>query len=69
LSDINIPILDIYGTRDIEGVLTSVEQRQKASKHNTGYVQQQITGDHFFNEKEELLVNAVNAWLNQLMIK
>ena len=69
LFDINIPILDIYGTRDIEGVLTSVEQRQKASKHNTGYVQQQIIGDHFFNEKEVLLVNAVNAWLNQLMIK
>ncbi|HIM58396.1 MAG TPA: DUF3530 family protein, partial [Gammaproteobacteria bacterium] len=50
LSDITIPILDLYGTEDIDPVLTSVKQRQAASSHNTRYSQKQIKGDHFFND-------------------
>lgn len=64
LSKINIPILDLYGTEDIDPVLNSIKQRQIASKNNSKYVQKQITGDHFFNDQNELLVQTVNDWLN-----
>jgi len=63
LSDIAIPTLDLYGTEDIEPVLTTVSQRQKASKHNPGYIQKKIQGDHFFNDKDELLTQTVGDWL------
>jgi len=63
LPNINIPILDLYGTEDIEPVLKTIKQRQLASKNNSKYVRKQITGDHFFNEQNELLVQTVNDWL------
>jgi len=63
LSDINIPTLDLYGTEDLESVLKTVKQRQAASSHNTGYVQKQIQGDHFFNDQNELLTQTVGNWL------
>ena len=64
LSAINIPTLDLYGTEDLDSVLTTVKQRQDASSHNAGYVQKQIQGDHFFNDQNELLTQTVDAWLN-----
>ncbi len=63
LSDITIPILDLYGTEDIDPVLTSVKQRQAASSLNTKYSQKQIKGDHFFNDQNELLSQSVSNWL------
>ncbi len=63
LPDINIPILDLYGTKDIDSVLTTVKQRQDASNHNTGYIQKQIQGDHFFNDQNEILTKTVGDWL------
>jgi alpha/beta superfamily hydrolase len=63
LSDINIPILDLYGTEDLDSVLTTVKQRRDASKHNAEYMQKQIQGDHFFNNQNELLTKTVSAWL------
>ena len=60
LSDITIPILDLYGTDDIDPVLTTVNQRQAASIHNTRYSQKQIKGDHFFNDQNELLSQSVS---------
>ncbi len=63
LSDITIPILDLYGTEDIDPVLTTVNQRQAASIHNTRYSQKQIKGDHFFNDQNELLSQSVSNWL------
>ena len=63
LSDITIPTLDLYGTEDIDPVLTTVKQRQAASNHNTRYSQKQIKGDHFFNDQNELLTQTVGDWL------
>ena len=63
LPDITIPTLDLYGTEDIDPVLTTVKQRQAASIHNTRYSQKQITGDHFFNDQNELLTQTVGDWL------
>ncbi len=64
LHKIRIPVLDLYGTDDIEPVLSSVNQRADAAKNNKNYQQLKVTADHFFNEKDELLIDTVNAWLN-----
>ncbi|SFV76569.1 hypothetical protein MNB_SUP05-4-33 [hydrothermal vent metagenome] len=63
LSAITIPILDLYGTEDIDPVLTTVKQRKAASSHNIKYSQKQIIGDHFFNDQNELLTQTVGDWL------
>ncbi|WXT99473.1 MAG: hypothetical protein Ctma_0172 [Catillopecten margaritatus gill symbiont] len=63
LSKVNIPTLDLYGTGDIRSVLNSVEDRANTAKHNQNYTQKQVDGDHFFNEKEALLIDAVMQWI------
>ncbi len=63
LPNINIPTLDLYGTEDIEPVLTTAKQRKNASSHNFGYMQKQIQGDHFFNDQNELLIQEIGDWL------
>lgn len=64
LSSINIPVLDLYGDQDIKSVLSSVDARAKSASHNNQYFQKKVRADHFFNEKNELLIDTVNAWLN-----
>ncbi len=63
LAKINIPMLDLYGTKDIQSVLHSVKGRAKAAKLNADYLQMQVDADHFFDEKDALLINKVGAWL------
>jgi len=64
LHKIRIPVLDLYGKDDIEPVLNSVNQRAKVSKNNKHYTQKKVNADHFFNDKDELLIDSVNQWLN-----
>lgn len=67
LRKINIPVLDMYGSRDLEGVLASVKKRaQGANKAgNKNYQQVKIEGaDHFFNGKADTLVDQVHTWLD-----
>jgi len=62
LEKINIPVLDLYGEKDLEGVLKSVESRRKAGSHNKDYQQQKVAGaNHFFEGQDDDLVNAVAA--------
>ncbi|MDC9715244.1 MAG: DUF3530 family protein [Gammaproteobacteria bacterium] len=63
LEEIRIPILDLYGVDDIEPVLKSVGKRAQASKENKYYTQKKVDADHFFNDKDELLIDEVSAWL------
>ncbi len=68
LRKINIPVLDLYGSRDLEGVLASVKKRaQGANKaDNKTYQQVKIEGaDHFFNGKADTLVDQVHTWLDR----
>lgn len=65
LEKIKIPMLDLYGEKDLEGVLSSVESRKKAGAHNKGFKQLQIAGaNHFFEDQDDDLVNAVMDALN-----
>ncbi|SFV89016.1 hypothetical protein MNB_SUP05-SYMBIONT-5-355 [hydrothermal vent metagenome] len=63
LSKINIPVLDLYGTEDIKPVLNSVKERAKAFSNNKNYTQKKVDADHFFNDKNELLIREVSTWL------
>ncbi|MDJ0807407.1 MAG: alpha/beta fold hydrolase [Gammaproteobacteria bacterium] len=65
LGMIQIPVLDLYGSEDLQAVLASAVKRQSAArKSNPRYRQQQIPGaDHFFDGEEELLLETVNTWL------
>lgn len=64
LTKIDIPMLDLYGVDDIEPVLSSVKARANASSKNKNYHQKMVNVDHFFNEKDDLLIDMVSTWLN-----
>ncbi len=64
LRSIRIPVLDLYGSADLPSVSESVGIRKSASIRNAAYVQQEIAGaDHFFEGKDEPLLETVNRWL------
>jgi alpha/beta superfamily hydrolase len=63
LKKIDIPVFDLYGDEDLEAVLTSVKDRANASKNNSNYSQMKVSADHFFNDKDSLLIESVGTWL------
>ena len=64
LAKIKIPILDLYGEKDLPNVLASAPMRAKAAKKNKKYSQQKIAGaSHFFEDKDDELVEAVKKAL------
>ena len=68
LTKIKIPVLDLYGSNDLKGVLASIEKRATgaAKADNNQYQQIEVEGaDHFFNGKADLLVERVGDWLDQ----
>ena len=63
LKTINIPVLDLYGSDDLPGVLETAGLRKQAASHNLGYSQQTIEGaNHFFDEMDDELIVAVTDW-------
>lgn len=63
---ITLPMLDIYGSRDLLSVLSSAKARSTSAKKagNKRYIQIKIQGaDHFFNNMDEVLVKRVRGWL------
>ncbi len=67
LGKINIPLLDYYGSEDLDLVVGSADARKEASAGNPGYTQRVLPdADHFFNDREEDLVEQVANWLKTL---
>ena len=70
MAKIKLPILDLYGSRDLDTVLNAVQPRAAAmrkAKHEQ-YRQVEIEGaDHFFVGLEDELVRRVYGWLEQLI--
>jgi alpha/beta superfamily hydrolase len=63
---ISISMLDLYGSRDQDDVISASSARAAAAQKagNKAYKQIQVEGaDHFFEGKEDELVNTVNNWL------
>ena len=68
LESIKIPVLDIYGDEDLEGVIKSVQARTDAASKagNQDYTQVEVAAsNHFFDGTEEALIEAVAAWLEK----
>jgi len=66
LAKLKIPILDLYGSRDLELVLKSAPERASAVRKagNKFYTQSEIIGaDHFFARMDDSLISKVKAWL------
>ncbi|MFC1588676.1 alpha/beta fold hydrolase [Pseudomonadota bacterium] len=69
LKTINLPILDIYGSDDLESVLTTSEQRKASAKQagNKNYTAVVVEGaDHFFKGKNKELIKETAEWLKVL---
>jgi len=68
MEKITIPILDIYGSRDLDEVLQTSKARANAARRagNTAYRQNEVQGaDHFFNGLSDTLVARVRAWIDR----
>lgn len=67
LKAIQIPVLDLYGSDDLPGVLETVTTRKAAAAHNKAYQQRVVQGaEHFFEGKNEQLINIIQQWLESL---
>ena len=67
LQKITTPMLDIYGSEDLQSVVDSVKQRRQAVRKagNENYRQIRVEGaDHFFNGLDEELIRRVKSWLS-----
>jgi pimeloyl-ACP methyl ester carboxylesterase len=71
LSKITIPVLDLYGELDNEGVRASAQARASAAKQagNAAYLKVVMPGaDHFFRGQETALVSRVSSWLRRVAL-
>ena len=60
-----LPVLDIYGSDDLSGVLGSAADRASRASGNPLYTQVVVDGaDHFFNASEDALLARVTTWLD-----
>ena len=68
LKKITIPVLDIYGSKDFPAVLETASLRNNAATHNPDYQQAVIKGAyHFFDFREDELLETVSDWLTPYM--
>lgn len=68
LKHITIPVLDLYGSEDQENIINSAKNRKQAAQTagNKGYLQIMVKdANHFFNDKNEVLLNTVADWLEK----
>ena len=68
LQKIKVPVLDIYGSDDLEGVMKTIKARAEAAATagNKNYTQLEIAeSNHFFDDQDDALLAAVAAWLEK----
>ncbi len=68
LTRLKLPILDIYGYRDLESVTKNARARRQAATlaKNKRYKQVIIEdADHFYTGKEAKLIKRIRGWLNR----
>lgn len=69
LRRVEVPVLDIFGSEDLEPVLETAARRASAAHAggNSRYRQIRIEGaDHFFEGHEEQLLKQIGDWLQNL---
>jgi len=66
LKKIDMPMLDLFGSDDLESVTKSSLARKESQSHNAAYEQVVEEGaDHFFDGEEDALLNHVTNWLTK----
>jgi len=71
LKQISLPMLDLYGSQDLESVIDSVKKRRQAARKagNQNYRQVEVAGaNHFFVGLETELVRRVKSWLSKYSV-
>jgi pimeloyl-ACP methyl ester carboxylesterase len=64
LAAIGLPMLDMYGERDLQNVLDGAGARAAAASGNPRYSQQVIEdAGHFFDGRDDILVETIDKWL------
>lgn len=67
---LTLPMLDIYGERDMPDVVQSARERQVAGKINANYLQVKIDNEgHFYLHDDGLLVKRIYSWLHSEKMK
>lgn len=69
LESVGVPVLDLFGSDDLPLVLENRLNKAKAAQSggNLNFQQQEIEGaNHFFDDKNDELVEAVDDWLKTL---
>jgi len=72
LNKIKLPVLDVYGSDDLEIVLKSAQERRNAiaKSGNTRSKQVKITGaNHFYKGFESQLMETITTWLTESLGK
>jgi pimeloyl-ACP methyl ester carboxylesterase len=66
LAKVRVPVLDVYGQKDLESVLGTSADRAKAAAGNPAFSQVQVPGaDHFFEDHSDTLLKIVIDWLDE----
>lgn len=67
LKKIDLPVLDLYGSEDLDFVVNTAEKKRQASAHNKAYTQKVVEGaNHFFDGKNGELIEIVDDWSSKL---
>ena len=67
LQKIKLPVVDIYGSNDLPGVVVSAEKRRQAASLSKHYTQIKVPeANHFFEEQDDDLVTTVASTLETL---
>jgi pimeloyl-ACP methyl ester carboxylesterase len=72
LPKLKMPILDIFGSEDLEAVLKTEKKKAQVAKEsgNTAYTQIKVPGaNHFFIGKNAELIKEVSQWLAKNAVK
>ena len=72
LRKIKLPILDIYGSEDLEIIMISAQERANviAKNGNAQSKQVRIEGaNHFYKGQESQLLETVSSWINTAVVK
>ncbi len=70
LAHVTIPVLDLYGSEDLPGVVDFTDRKATAaaSAGNENFQQIMVEGaNHFFEGLDDTLVETVSAWLEDAM--
>lgn len=65
IEKVEIPILDLYGSNDLDTVIAAVPKRTDAKAADSRYTSQQVQGaNHFFDGQDDALIEATKSWLD-----